>query len=72
MRIWNALTVHLVMGSLLAATMAVSGHADTAPFLEVRSGDPAGRTILLIPGLASSGEVWTETAQAFAATMSGR
>jgi pimeloyl-ACP methyl ester carboxylesterase len=50
---------------LLAAGVA-SGQ-DGPAFVEARSGDPDGRMTVLIPGLASSGDVWAQTAVELAA-----
>jgi pimeloyl-ACP methyl ester carboxylesterase len=55
----------LAAGALLAA--GVAWGQDGPAFVEARSGDPDGRMAVLIPGLASSGDVWAETAAALAA-----
>lgn len=57
----------VIMAGLVGAIAAgAHGQEDAAPFVDARSGDPEGRTVVLIPGLASSGEVWADTAAALA------
>lgn len=54
-----------ILAGLLAAIVSAAGAQDrVAPFTHARSGDPDGRTVVLIPGLASSGAVWTDTTTA--------
>lgn len=56
----------LAVCAMLAATGMASAQSNAPAFEAVRSGDRAGRTVVLIPGLASPGEVWTDTAAALA------
>ncbi len=63
-----------IKGALGGWVMAVGALAASAAwgqgppaFVETRSGDPDGRMVVLIPGLASSGDVWAETAAALTA-----
>lgn len=49
---------------LLAANVAAA--QDAPAFRDERSGNPDGRMVVLIPALATSGDVWAETAAALA------
>lgn len=56
------------VAAALAAAIAGGGAGQdgAAPFVDVRSGDAQGRAVVLVPGLATSGEVWADTAAALA------
>src|SRR5690349_19386423 len=52
----------LLVSSLAAHAAPPAAAPDAHPAFQVSvTGDPAGRPIILIPGLASSGEVWKDT-----------
>lgn len=55
------------LAGLLAGAAVTGASAQTEAFIAAHSGDPDGRTVVLIPGLASSGEAWAATAGALAA-----
>ncbi len=56
----------LLLAAIIGVIAAAGGAgAQEAPaFADARSGDPDGRTVVLIPGLASSGDVWDGSAEA--------
>lgn len=54
--------VMAIVATIFVGVFAANSHAQAPRFVVERSGNEAGRDIILIPGLGSAGETWTGTA----------
>jgi len=71
MKFSTALATTLIASLAATLTACAPGHADMAarqqtpsPIAVERAGNPDGRTVVLVPGLASSAAVWNDTVAA--------